>query len=85
MGAVGDDDDVRPVARALRDAGREVVFAGGHQTPEQLVRTALAEDAAEIVVAADAEFLARIGDVQRELGAEDVTVTPAGEPRTGPV
>lgn len=85
VGAVGDDDDVRRVARGLRDAGREVVFAGGHQTAEQLVRTALAEDAAEIVVAADTSFLARVAAVQRELGAVDIVVTPAGEAPDGEV
>ena len=85
MGAVGDDEDIRRVARALRDAGREVVFAGSHQTAEQLVRTALAEDAAEIVVAADTGFLARVAAVQRALGAVDIVVTLAGEAPGGEV
>jgi methylmalonyl-CoA mutase C-terminal domain/subunit len=85
VGAVGDDDDVRAMARALRDSGREVVFAGGHQTAEQLVRTALAEDVAEIVVAADATFLAHVAAVQQELGAADIVVTLAGEAPGGEV
>jgi methylmalonyl-CoA mutase C-terminal domain/subunit len=77
VGAVGVDDTVQTVAQALRDAGREVVYVGGNQSPEQLVRTALAEDAAEIVVAADPGEVARVKAVRRELGADDIVVTAA--------
>jgi methylmalonyl-CoA mutase C-terminal domain/subunit len=74
VGATGAGDAARGVATTLRDAGHEVVFVGGRQTPEQLARTAVAEDAARIVVEADAETLQRIRDVCERLGAEDVVV-----------
>lgn len=44
-GLDGHDRGAKVVARALRDAGMEVIYTGLHQTPEQIVRTALAEDA----------------------------------------
>ncbi|MGH3627576.1 MAG: cobalamin-dependent protein, partial [Sciscionella sp.] len=44
-GLDGHDRGVKVVARALRDAGMEVVYTGLHQTPEQIVETALQEDA----------------------------------------
>ena len=47
-GLDGHDRGVKIVARALRDAGMEVVYTGLHQTPEQIVRTAIQEDAAAI-------------------------------------
>lgn len=80
LGAIGDDEQVRRSARQLRDEGQEVVYAGGGQTPEQLVRTAIAEDAVAIVVDGDAESLARIADLCAELGADEVVVTPLGGP-----
>ena len=49
----------RPDGRPrLRDAGHEIVFVGGRQSPEQLARTAVAEDAVRIVVDADPAELA---------------------------
>lgn len=77
LGATGADETLYAVARMLRDAGHEVVFVGGHQSAEQLVRTALAEDASELVAAGDAEDLARVDTVRRELGATDLTLTSA--------
>ena len=44
-GLDGHDRGVKVVARALRDAGMEVIYTGVHQTPEQVVETALQEDA----------------------------------------
>ena len=44
-GLDGHDRGAKVVARALRDAGMEVIYTGLHQTPEQIVQTALAEDA----------------------------------------
>jgi methylmalonyl-CoA mutase C-terminal domain/subunit len=76
LGATGDDESLPALARMLRDAGHEVVFIGGQQSAEQLVRTALAEDASELVVAGGDEDLARVDVVRRELGADDVTLTP---------
>lgn len=80
LGSVGDDEQARRSAHQLRDEGQEVVYAGGGQTPDQLVRTAIAEDAAAIVVDGDAESLARIADLCVELGAAEIVVTPLGGP-----
>jgi methylmalonyl-CoA mutase C-terminal domain/subunit len=53
LGALGSGEALQGVGRRLRDAGHEVVFVGGQQSAEQLVRTAVAEDAHQIVVPAD--------------------------------
>jgi methylmalonyl-CoA mutase C-terminal domain/subunit len=86
LGAIGDAERARQAARRLRDAGQEVVYVGGDQTPEQLVRALIAEDAAAIVVDGDAESLARVADLCAELGAGDALVTPldvaSGAPRS---
>jgi methylmalonyl-CoA mutase C-terminal domain/subunit len=84
LGAIGDGEPARRAARRLRDEGQEVVYVGGDQTPEQLVRTLIAEDAATIVVDGDAESLARIADLCTELGAGDVLVTPLDVPPGAP-
>lgn len=84
LGAIGDDVQARRSARQLRDEGQEVVYVGGGQTPEQLVRTAIAEDATAIVVDGDAAALARIADLCVELGADEVAVTPLDGPRAAP-
>lgn len=60
VGASGDDAAARATARRLRDAGHEVVFVGGQQSPAHLVRTAIAEDATRIVVDADQPTIERI-------------------------
>ena len=78
VGATDHDDRVFAVARTLRDAGREVVLVGGGQSAEQLVRTALAEDAAELVVCTDDAGMASIESVRARLGAEHVRLTAAG-------
>jgi methylmalonyl-CoA mutase C-terminal domain/subunit len=78
LGAIGDGEQAQRAARRFRDEGQEVVYVGGDQTPEQLVRTLIAEDAATIVVDGDIESLARIADLCTELGAGDVLVTPLG-------
>ena len=80
LGSTGDGEKAGRAARRLRDEGQEVVYVGGDQTPEQLVRTLIAEDAASIMVDGDAETVARIADLCAELGAGDVLVTPLGEP-----
>jgi methylmalonyl-CoA mutase C-terminal domain/subunit len=80
LGAIGDGEHARRAAQRLRDEGQEVVYVGGDQTPEQLVRTLIAEDAATIVVDGDAESLALIADLCTELGAGDVLVTPLDVP-----
>ncbi len=76
VGATGDGDESLAVARTLRDAGREVVLAGGSQSPEQLIRTALAEDADEVVVCGDVDLTA-MESVRAQLGAQHVRLTAA--------
>jgi len=78
VGATGDDDSVFAVARTLRDAGREVVFVGGDQSAEQLIRAALAEDAEELVVCTDDAGMAALESVRGQLDAEHVRLTAAG-------
>ena len=86
LGSIGDDERASGVARRLRDEGHEIVYVGGHQSPEQLVRTVIAEDATTILVDGDDGSVARIAELCRELGAEDVVVTPLdvrpGAPRS---
>jgi methylmalonyl-CoA mutase cobalamin-binding subunit len=84
LGAIGDGEVARKAAKRLRDEGQEVVFVGGEQSPEQLVRALIAEDAAAIVVDGDADSVARIATLCAELGAGDVSVTPLGVPPGGP-
>ena len=84
LGAIGDAQRAAQAARQFRDAGQEVVYVGGDQTPEQLVRTTIAEDANEIVVDGDTDALARIADLCAELGADGVVVTPLDEARPAP-
>jgi methylmalonyl-CoA mutase C-terminal domain/subunit len=76
VGAVGDDDRLREAARGLRDAGHEVVLVGGRQTPAQLARTAVAEDASHLVVEGDADQLAALARECAALGASDIVVGP---------
>lgn len=75
VGASGADDIARRAARQLRDAGSEVVFVGGQQTPAHLVRTAIAEDATRIVVDADQPTVQRIIALCAEWGAAGIAVT----------
>ncbi len=84
LGAIGDAQRAAQAARQLRDAGQEVIYVGGEQTPEQLVRTSIAEDAGEIVVDGDPDALARIAGLCAELGADGVVVTPLDEARPAP-
>lgn len=76
LGSIGDGEPASRVARRLRDEGQEVVYLGGFQTPEQLVRALIAEDAATLMVDGDAESLARVADLCTELAAGEVVVTP---------
>ncbi len=75
VGATGDDETVRLIARRLRDEGHEVVFVGGRQTPEQLVRAAVAEDAGRLVVGADEADVERVRQLCGALGVDDVEVS----------
>jgi methylmalonyl-CoA mutase cobalamin-binding subunit len=76
LGSIGDGESASRVARRLRDEGQEVVYVGGFQTPEQLVRALVAEDAATLMVDGDAESMARVADLCKELAPSEVVVTP---------
>ncbi len=81
-GLDGHDRGAKIIARALRDAGMEVIYTGLHQTPEQIVETAIQEDAdavgISILSGAHMTLVPRIVDGLRENGAEDVLVVVGG-------
>lgn len=81
-GLDGHDRGVKLVARALRDAGVEVVYTGLHQTPAQIVETAIQEDAdgigLSILSGAHLTLFARTLELLRERGADDVVVFGGG-------
>ena len=81
-GLDGHDRGAKIVARALRDAGMEVIYTGLHQTPEQIVATALAEDADAIglSVLSGAHFtlFARVLDLLAAEDASDIVVFGGG-------
>ena len=81
-GLDGHDRGAKIIARALRDAGMEVIYTGLHQTPEQIVETALQEDAdavgLSILSGAHMTLVPRIVELLREQGAEDILVTVGG-------
>lgn len=81
-GLDGHDRGVKIVARALRDAGMEVVYTGLHQTPEQIVRTAIQEDAAaiglSILSGAHMTLFAKVIELLKENDAADIVVFGGG-------
>jgi methylmalonyl-CoA mutase C-terminal domain/subunit len=81
-GLDGHDRGAKVIARALRDAGMEVIYTGLHQTAEQIVETAIQEDAdavgISILSGAHMTLVPRILDGLRENGAEDVVVVVGG-------
>jgi methylmalonyl-CoA mutase C-terminal domain/subunit len=81
-GLDGQDRGAKIIARALRDAGMEVIYTGLHQTPEQIVETAIQEDAdavgISILSGAHMTLVPRILDGLKENGAEDVLVVVGG-------
>jgi methylmalonyl-CoA mutase C-terminal domain/subunit len=81
-GLDGHDRGAKIIARALRDAGMEVIYTGLHQTPEQIVETAIQEDAdavgISILSGAHMTLVPRIIDGLRESGADDVLVVVGG-------
>ena len=81
-GLDGHDRGAKIIARALRDAGMEVIYTGLHQTPEQIVETAIQEDAdavgISILSGAHMTLVPRILELLREQGAEDVLVVVGG-------
>ncbi len=81
-GLDGHDRGARVVARAFRDAGFEVIYTGCHQTPEQIVSTALQEDVdligLSILSGAHRYSFPRVLELLRENNAEDISVIGGG-------
>ncbi len=81
-GLDGHDRGARVIARAFRDAGFEVIYTGCHQTPEQIVSTALQEDVdligLSILSGAHMYSFPRIMELLKENNAEDITVIGGG-------
>ena len=81
-GLDGHDRGAKVVARALRDAGFEVIYTGLHQTPDQVVATAVQEDAGAIGLSvlsgAHNHLFKRVLELLREKEAEDIVVFGGG-------
>jgi methylmalonyl-CoA mutase C-terminal domain/subunit len=81
-GLDGHDRGAKIIARALRDAGMEVIYTGLHQTPEQIVETVLQEDAdavgLSILSGAHMTLVPRIAALLKDQGAEDVVLVVGG-------
>jgi methylmalonyl-CoA mutase C-terminal domain/subunit len=81
-GLDGHDRGAKVVARALRDAGMEVVYTGLHQTPEQIVEAAIAEDAdvvgLSVLSGAHMTLFARVVELLKQRDAEDIVVFGGG-------
>ncbi len=81
-GLDGHDRGAKVIARALRDAGVEVVYSGLHQTPEQIVETAIQEDVGgvglSVLSGAHMTLFPRVAELLRERGAEDIVVFGGG-------
>jgi methylmalonyl-CoA mutase C-terminal domain/subunit len=81
-GLDGHDRGAKIIARAMRDAGMEVIYTGLHQTPEQIVETVIQEDAdavgLSILSGAHMTLVPRIVELLREQGAGDVLITVGG-------
>ena len=81
-GLDGHDRGAKVVARALRDAGFEVIYTGLHQTPEQIVSAALQEDAQAVGLSihsgAHMTLFPKVAQLLREAGADDVIVFGGG-------
>ena len=81
-GLDGHDRGAKVVARALRDAGMEVIYTGLHQTPEQIVHTAIAEDAdaigLSVLSGAHLTLFARVVQLLERADAQDIVVFGGG-------
>jgi methylmalonyl-CoA mutase C-terminal domain/subunit len=81
-GLDGHDRGAKVVARALRDAGYEVIYTGLHQTPEQIAETAIQEDADAVGLSihsgAHMTLFPRVVQLLRDQGAGDVVVFAGG-------
>jgi methylmalonyl-CoA mutase C-terminal domain/subunit len=81
-GLDGHDRGAKIIARALRDAGMEVIYTGLHQTPEQIVETVIQEDAdavgLSILSGAHMTLVPRIAALLKEQGVDDVVLVVGG-------
>ncbi len=81
-GLDGHDRGAKIIARALRDAGMEVIYTGLHQTPEQIAATVIQEDAdavgLSILSGAHMTLVPKVVKLLRDEGVEDVVVTVGG-------
>jgi len=81
-GLDGHDRGAKIIARALRDAGMEVIYTGLHQTPEQIAATVIEEDAdavgLSILSGAHMTLVPKVVEMLREQGAGEVLVTVGG-------
>jgi len=81
-GLDGHDRGAKVIARAFRDAGMEVIYTGLRQTPEQIVETAIQEDADAIGISilsgAHGHYFRTIIDLLKAKGAEDIIVFGGG-------
>jgi methylmalonyl-CoA mutase C-terminal domain/subunit len=81
-GLDGHDRGAKIIARALRDAGMEVIYTGLHQTPEQIVATVIQEDAdavgLSVLSGAHMTLVPRVLELLREQGVDDVVITVGG-------
>jgi methylmalonyl-CoA mutase, C-terminal domain len=81
-GLDGHDRGAKIIARALRDAGMEVIYTGLHQTPEQIAETVIQEDAdavgLSILSGAHMTLVPRVVELLKAQGVDDVLVTVGG-------
>jgi len=81
-GLDGHDRGAKVVARALRDAGMEIIYTGLHQTPEQIVETAIQEDAdaigLSVLSGAHMTLFRRVIELLGERGVDDIVVFGGG-------
>ena len=81
-GLDGHDRGAKIIARALRDAGMEVIYTGLHQTPEQIVQTVIQEDAdavgLSVLSGAHMTLFARLFELLEQHGVNDVVVFGGG-------
>jgi methylmalonyl-CoA mutase C-terminal domain/subunit len=81
-GLDGHDRGAKIIARALRDAGMEVIYTGLHQTPEQIAETVIQEDAdavgLSILSGAHMTLVPKVVALLKEQGVDDVLVTVGG-------
>jgi methylmalonyl-CoA mutase C-terminal domain/subunit len=81
-GLDGHDRGAKIIARALRDAGMEVIYTGLHQTPEQIAATVIQEDAdaigLSILSGAHMTLVPKVVSLLRDQGVDDVVITVGG-------